>query len=207
MPASISLLITLHSQLCCSSHWSNTKQNRLHYGKSSQVENFVFTNEMYINIKCICMCVCVCAHVCVCAKLLQLCPTLWPYGLYPTRLLCPWDSPGKKTGVVARIFSRASSRPRCRTHRFSCVGRWFGFFVCLFVFATRATWEACFGCISWESAIYPGNVILFSIWELISIIYHSNNLKKKNHLILSEGIENNFWPNSTSIPDKPTQKN
>ena len=25
--------------------------------------------------------------------------TLWPHGLYPTRLLCPWDSPGKKTGV------------------------------------------------------------------------------------------------------------
>ena len=24
---------------------------------------------------------------------------LWPYGLWPTRLLIPWDSPGKKTGV------------------------------------------------------------------------------------------------------------
>ena len=22
-----------------------------------------------------------------------------PYGLYPTRLLCPWDSPGKNTGL------------------------------------------------------------------------------------------------------------
>ena len=29
----------------------------------------------------------------------QLCPTLWPYGLQPTRLLCPWDFPGKNTGV------------------------------------------------------------------------------------------------------------
>ena len=28
----------------------------------------------------------------------QLCPTLFgPHGLYPTRLLCPWDSPGKNT--------------------------------------------------------------------------------------------------------------
>ena len=26
----------------------------------------------------------------------QLCA---PYGLWPTRLLCPWDSPGKNTGV------------------------------------------------------------------------------------------------------------
>ena len=23
----------------------------------------------------------------------------WPHGLEPTRLLCPWDSPGKRTGV------------------------------------------------------------------------------------------------------------
>ena len=25
--------------------------------------------------------------------------SLWPYGLLPARLLCPWDSPGKNTGV------------------------------------------------------------------------------------------------------------
>ena len=25
--------------------------------------------------------------------------SLWPYGLQPTRLLCPWDFPGKNTGV------------------------------------------------------------------------------------------------------------
>ena len=33
------------------------------------------------------------------AKSLQLCLTLPPYRLYPPRLLCPWDSPGKNTGV------------------------------------------------------------------------------------------------------------
>ena len=26
--------------------------------------------------------------------------SLWPHGLEPARLLCPWDSPGKKTGAV-----------------------------------------------------------------------------------------------------------
>ena len=31
----------------------------------------------------------------VCAKSLQLCPTLRPHGLQPTRLLCPRDFPGK----------------------------------------------------------------------------------------------------------------
>ena len=38
--------------------------------------------------------------LCVChAKSLQSCLTLRPYGLQPARLLCPWDSHGKNTGV------------------------------------------------------------------------------------------------------------
>ena len=39
----------------------------------------------------------------------QLCTVLQYHGLQPTRLLCPWDSPGKNTGVgchshLQRIF-------------------------------------------------------------------------------------------------------
>ena len=30
--------------------------------------------------------------------------SLWPYGLQPARLLCPWDSPGKNTGVGCRTL-------------------------------------------------------------------------------------------------------
>ena len=37
--------------------------------------------------------------------------SLRPHGLKPARLLCPWDSPGKKTSVVAIPFSRGSSPP------------------------------------------------------------------------------------------------
>ena len=41
-------------------------------------------------------------HCCLVAKS---CPTLLcPYGLYATRLLCPWDSPGKNTGVGCRFL-------------------------------------------------------------------------------------------------------
>ena len=29
----------------------------------------------------------------------QSCPTLCAHGLLPARLLCPWGSPGKNTGV------------------------------------------------------------------------------------------------------------
>ena len=33
------------------------------------------------------------------AKSRQSCPTLRPHKRQPTRLCCPWDSPGKNTGV------------------------------------------------------------------------------------------------------------
>ena len=38
------------------------------------------------------------------AKLLQSCPTLQTCGPYPARLLCPWGSPGKNTGVGCHII-------------------------------------------------------------------------------------------------------
>ena len=42
--------------------------------------------------------------------------SLWPHGLYPTRLLCPWDFPGKYTGVGCHallqvIFPTQGSNP------------------------------------------------------------------------------------------------
>ena len=54
--------------------------------------------------------------VCVCAKWLQSCLTLRPHGLKPARLLCPWDSPGKNTGVgchalLQGIFPTQESNP------------------------------------------------------------------------------------------------
>ena len=38
------------------------------------------------------------------AKSLQSCLTLRPHRRQPTRLLCPWDSPGKNTGVGCRFL-------------------------------------------------------------------------------------------------------
>ena len=31
--------------------------------------------------------------------------SFWPHGLYPARLHCPWDSPGKNTGVGCHRYS------------------------------------------------------------------------------------------------------
>ena len=56
-------------------------------------------------------------HVWVCAALSN---SLWPYGLLPTRLLCPQDSPGKNTGLGFHFLLQGSSQPRDRTH-ISCI--------------------------------------------------------------------------------------
>ena len=42
----------------------------------------------------------------VCAKPPHLCPSVWPRGLQPARLLCPGDSPGMNTGAGCRAFLR-----------------------------------------------------------------------------------------------------
>ena len=46
---------------------------------------------IYIHRCCVCVCVCVSHSV--------MPDSLRPHGLQPTSLLCPWDSPGKSTGV------------------------------------------------------------------------------------------------------------
>ena len=38
--------------------------------------------------------------------------TLPVYGLWPTRLLCPWESPGKNAGVGCHAHLKGSSLPR-----------------------------------------------------------------------------------------------
>ena len=38
------------------------------------------------------------------SEVAQSSPTLRPHGLQTTRLLCPWDSPGKNTGVGCHFF-------------------------------------------------------------------------------------------------------
>ena len=56
-----------------------------------------------------------CCGACVCAQPLQLCPTLC--DAMDCRLLCPWDSPGKNTGVgchavLQGIFPTQGSNPQ-----------------------------------------------------------------------------------------------
>ena len=50
--------------------------------------------------------------------------SLWPHGLWPSRLLCPWDFPGKNTGVGCHLLLHGSSRPRDK-HWSSALADWF----------------------------------------------------------------------------------
>ena len=47
--------------------------------------------EIYL---CVCICVCACMHT-----PLVMSDSLWPHGLWPARLLRPWDFSGKNTGM------------------------------------------------------------------------------------------------------------
>ena len=51
--------------------------------------------------------------------------TLQPHGLWPARLLCPRDFPGKNTGVGCHIYLQWIFQPRDWTHIscISCIGR------------------------------------------------------------------------------------
>ena len=51
--------------------------------------------------------------------------SLQPYGLLPTRLLCPWDLRARIPEWVVMPSSRRSSQPKCWTHDSCIAGRFF----------------------------------------------------------------------------------
>ena len=58
---------------------------------------------------------------CMCVKSLQfVSDSLQPYGLQPTRLLCPWDSPGKNIGLP---FPSPGDLPDPEIEPVSCIVR------------------------------------------------------------------------------------
>ena len=71
-------------------------------------------------------------HACSVA---QLCLTLRCYGLWSTRLLCPWDFPDKNVGIDCHFFLKGifTQAPTC-VSCVSCIGRW--------ILYHCTTWEA-----------------------------------------------------------------
>ena len=75
----------------------------------------------------------------------QSCPTtLPPHGLWPTSLLCPWNSLGKNTGVGCHFLLQGSSWPRdwtCASWSSCIAGRFFTMVVRCGWTASTHTWE------------------------------------------------------------------
>ena len=61
------------------------------------------------------------AAVAAAAKSLQLCPTVQPHRQQPTRLPCPWDSPGKNTGVGCHFLLQCMKVKSEREVAHSCL--------------------------------------------------------------------------------------
>ena len=83
-PSSWLLYSRRSSNFCCKVNHIIEKTCKRSYFKIEHISYFILYPQIYK----------------VCCWVAQLCPTLLqPHGLWPTRLLCPWDSPGKNTGV------------------------------------------------------------------------------------------------------------
>ena len=50
--------------------------------------------------------------------------TLQPYGLQPTRLLCPWDSPGKNTEVDSHSLLQGTFPTQGSNLHLFCLLHW-----------------------------------------------------------------------------------
>ena len=69
-------------------------------GNNSSTWNMEFSGHPTWNYRYNIICIkCEIVHVAATANSLQLCLTLPPHRQQPTRFPCPWDSPGKNTGV------------------------------------------------------------------------------------------------------------
>ena len=88
--------------------WERSRRRRRkRRGRRKRIQDYEF--HIYV-------CLCVCVRARVCALSAQSCLTLRPHGLKPARLLCPWDFPGKNTGVgchflIQRIFPTQKIKP------------------------------------------------------------------------------------------------
>ena len=71
-------------------------------------------------------CICCIECVCVCVSYSVMSDSLLPHGLWPARLLCPWNVPGKNTGMGCHFLLQGIFLTQglnlCLL--LSCIGRW-----------------------------------------------------------------------------------
>ena len=100
------------------------------FGKKHKQRSSDPRNVTFLDVKAGCL------HACSVTAVRS--DSLWPSGLEPTRLPCPWDSPGNNIRVGSRfllqgIFLTQGLNPRRLSVLHSLAGRFF---------ITDSTWEA-----------------------------------------------------------------
>ena len=66
------------------------------------------------------------ALLCACSVTLVVSDFVWPYGLLPARLLCPWDSSGKNTGVGCHALRQGIFLTQGSNLHLLCLLHWQG---------------------------------------------------------------------------------
>ena len=89
--------------------WTHLRGSFLSLGYRKVLRGIYFRSleTVWFGCVCVCLCVCVCVNRSLGAGSLdtELWSTLfWAHGLKPTRAFCPWDFPGKNTGVGYHLF-------------------------------------------------------------------------------------------------------
>ena len=70
--------------------------------KFLDTNSFRLTSNIFsLSVACLVTLFVICFTTCTCSGASD---SLRPHGLQPARLLCPWDSPGKNTGVGCHAF-------------------------------------------------------------------------------------------------------
>ena len=93
--------------------WKNDWKTLLTWGRkqASRLEKPRELKYIYIYV---CVCVCVLSHS-------PMSKSFQPCGLHPARLLCPWDIPGKDTGLGCHFFLQGMFQTQrlnlCPLHR------------------------------------------------------------------------------------------
>ena len=116
----------------------------------------------------------------------------WPHGLQPTRLLCPWDFPGRSTGVGCHCLLRRLALDPLNS---TCLASSLGFISRLCTCSTSTnqsifrSWTLLFRLSLLVSYEYvPFRILILHIWMLCSLLLSSVALS-----ILSSMPINSLW--------------
>ena len=103
-----------------------------------------------------------------------------PHGLQPTRLLHPWDSPGKNTGVVCHFF--------LQNRALGLINFNFIFYCPIWILMRKQT-NLCIPCHHFKHHLSIINSftqqLLFSVFHAHGIVLETTGYKEKSHMDLS----------------------